>query len=154
MLLSLFSSSWDQPSRFSAGLTGDLRPFSPMILSYCWACQSRCVRLPECQPGEAGPGEARSSCFDDGSLHYRGDRRRKSVGDVSKGKGWGEYDTVCRSACELMVDESRGEFREVLGMQQEGAVLVRPDGYIAWRFVGSALDIKEAELKSLASVLT
>jgi len=66
----------------------------------------------------------------------------------------GEESPSGMSACELMVDESRGEFREVLGMQQEGAVLVRPDGYIAWRFVGSALDLKEAELRYLASVLT
>eukprot|EP00960_Hanusia_phi_P060058 764385-Hanusia_phi.AAC.4 len=62
-------------------------------------------------------------------------------------------DEVCRNTCEVVVEEARGEWRKVLGIEEEGVVLVRPDGYIAWRFVGPAHDMQEADVQSLSSVI-
>jgi 2-polyprenyl-6-methoxyphenol hydroxylase-like FAD-dependent oxidoreductase len=36
--------------------------------------------------------------------------------------------------------DADGTFHDIYGLQPEGAVLVRPDGYVGWRSVGSAAD--------------
>jgi hypothetical protein len=41
------------------------------------------------------------------------------------------------------LDDPEGRFAEVYGVGDEGAVLVRPDGYVAWR-VADARDAQDA----------
>jgi putative polyketide hydroxylase len=48
------------------------------------------------------------------------------------------------------VDDPEGRFAKTYGITDEGAVLVRPDGFVAWRAEGSEGDLNEAVKKILS----
>ncbi|WP_405828152.1 MULTISPECIES: FAD-dependent oxidoreductase [unclassified Streptomyces] len=56
-------------------------------------------------------------------------------------------------AADLIQDGSGSDWSEVHAMSAEGAVLVRPDGFVAWRSEGAVADPRAALHKVLSTVL-
>ena len=60
--------------------------------------------------------------------------------------------TVGAPGSEADLIDASGDWRRSYGIDDSGAVLVRPDGHVAWRCRGpvDAADIKQALARSLA----
>jgi hypothetical protein len=50
------------------------------------------------------------------------------------------------------VGDARGEFTRAAGLSRSGAMLVRPDGFVAWRSASAAAD-PEAELRQVFTTI-
>ena len=120
-----------------------------------------CDYVPSARPGARAPHVwLRRGATTISTLDLFGSRFVLLAGP--NGQAWCEATSTLADRCPLSayrvghdgdLDDPDGEWQATYGIEADGAVLVRPDGHVAWR-VHSARSAPEAELgRVLASIL-